>query len=135
MDLLDSFDAAWGIVDDESCAIADSLVSASPSETASNLPSMCGQLRRGTFLDETINLAGAEGDLLAQQILALLPPVRNRDVANHCARVRSVIANGLRCYWHRELPTVSYFRKADGYSKKLHKPHLADRKRSRCIGR
>jgi hypothetical protein len=84
---------------------------------------------RGTFLDETIDLRDPEGDELTSGVMAIVgaqrASTRQRratDVENERSLTRSILANGLRCHWHRQPSIVSYLRKADGYSGKLNKP-------------
>ena len=82
-------------------------------------------LPKGTWFDESIDARDPEGDLLAQQVIALTATIEKRKrkrngaaEANHYTIVRKILANGLRCYHYRRPAWVSYLRKADGYNGK-----------------
>jgi len=84
---------------------------------------------RGTFLDETIHLRDPEGEAFVAMILEEIANVEQRkrqrrpqDAVDHCNRVRSAMANGLRCYWHRDPRSVSFYTKSDAYQKIGGKP-------------
>lgn len=78
--------------------------------------------RHGTFLDETVLLRDPEGQTFTELVLAKIAGVEVRkrarrpvDQQSHEVLVRCILANGLRCYWHRDPPAVSYLRKSDAY--------------------
>lgn len=77
---------------------------------------------RGTWFDEAIDFRDPEGDAITKQVLALLAASETRrrkrrpaDEVNHYTIVRKILANGFRCFHHREPSWVAYFRRAAGY--------------------
>ncbi|MGF7170300.1 hypothetical protein FHS91_001977 [Sphingobium xanthum] len=78
---------------------------------------------RGTWFDDAIDFRDPEGDAITRQVLALLAASETRrrkrrpaDEANHYTIVRKILANGFRCFHHREPCQVAYFRGAEGYT-------------------
>lgn len=81
---------------------------------------------KGTWFDPALDLRHPEGNDLLREVLGRLSTVENRnrkrrliDERNHRILVRSVLANGLRCYFYRRPHLVAYSRKADGYTDDL----------------
>jgi len=77
---------------------------------------------RGTWFDENIDLRDPEGERLTNAVLSALEGVekRNRkrralDQENYRKRVRKLLANGFRCFFHRQPPNVAYLRNAHAY--------------------
>lgn len=74
----------------------------------------------GTFLDEAIDMREPVGSELTKVVIAALDARMDRrrgwkanDRANHEQRIRTLIANALRCHFHRKPPRVLFFSKAD----------------------
>ena len=98
-------------------------------EAASSV--MAAEPTKGTFLDETISLRDPEGGELITAVMEILSDYRvlerarqARYVENDRSLLGCMLANGLRCHWHRQPTVVSYFRKADAkaYREKRNKP-------------
>jgi hypothetical protein len=75
---------------------------------------------RGTFFDEFIEIRDPEGLAFTERVLvdfdAVRPRQRKRNQAaqaNHTERISRLLANVMRVHFHRALPSVLYFRKAD----------------------
>lgn len=85
---------------------------------------------RGTFLDPTIVLRGDAGALLIAAVADQFVSLRNsrrkrqvRELENEQLLLSCMLANGLRCQWHRSTPVVAYQRKADaGFYALLNRP-------------
>lgn len=84
---------------------------------------------KGTFLDETITLRGSEGIALVEKVMQVIASEKVLRRRPHAAELQNerdllacMLANGLRCQWHRDPPLVAYQRKADAYSTKRNKP-------------
>lgn len=80
---------------------------------------------KGTWFDEAFDLRAPEGDALLDAVLAILDAserrTRKRNVTAaeyRNTRIRKLLANGLRCFYHRDPAWVAYFRKANSYSDK-----------------
>lgn len=80
---------------------------------------------KGTWFDESYDLRDPEGDALIEAVLSIMDAAeertRKRSVAadrNRHIRVRKLLANGLRCFYHRDPAWVAYLRKANSYSDK-----------------
>jgi hypothetical protein len=90
-------------------------------ENVANIPPLFAPMR-GTWLDENIDLRSPEGDKITDAVVTALESVekRNRkrraiDLANHRRRVRNLLANGFRCFFHRQPAQVAYLRSAHAY--------------------
>jgi hypothetical protein len=75
---------------------------------------------KGTFLDPTIVLRGAVGASLVEAVMEQFAAHRElrrrrhaREVENEQHLLGCMLANGLRCRWHRATPLVAYQRKVD----------------------
>ncbi|MFA5970383.1 MAG: hypothetical protein WC816_14205 [Sphingomonas sp.] len=75
---------------------------------------------QGTFFDEFIEIRDPEGMALTERVLADFDAVRPRQrkrnqaaQASHAERISRLLANAMRVHFHRALPSVLYFRKAD----------------------
>lgn len=75
---------------------------------------------RGTFLDPTITLRGGAGAALLAAVTGHLSTCRKsrrkcqvREQENEQFLLSCMLANALRCIWHRTTPLVAYQRKAD----------------------
>lgn len=74
----------------------------------------------GTFFDPHVLVADAAGDALVGEVVKLLPQRRGRGRRINPDEiemlVRAILANGLRCSFHRETPFVAHFRRASKYT-------------------
>lgn len=67
------------------------------------------ELPKGTWFDEAYDLHDPEGDALTTAVLAFLPsPKRSDHRANLYCLTRSILANALRCHFHRDPPLVAF---------------------------
>lgn len=80
---------------------------------------------KGTWFDESYDLRDPEGGALVEAVLSIMDAaeerIRKRSVAadrNRHIRVRKLLANGLRCFYHRSPAWVAYLRKANSYGGK-----------------
>lgn len=79
-------------------------------------------IRRGTWFDGAIDFRDPEGEALTKEVIALTAAVRTRqrkrrplDEINHYRIIRGILANGLRCHYHRRPAWVACLLKAESY--------------------
>ena len=79
---------------------------------------------KGTWFDPSLGIREPEGAATTNEMLRLISSVERRarkrratDELNHYHLVRKILANGLRCHYHRSSPRVAYLRKAGSYLK------------------
>lgn len=77
---------------------------------------------KGTWFDEAVDLREPDGSQFTDDVLTRIAPLEPRQrsrresaEANHRQIVRKILANGFRCFLHRDPAWVAYFRKAGSY--------------------
>lgn len=77
---------------------------------------------RGTWFDGAIDFREPEGEALTRKVLSLTSAVETRkrkrrpfDELNHYRITRGILANGLRCHYHRRPALVACLLRADSY--------------------
>jgi hypothetical protein len=77
---------------------------------------------KGTWFDEAIDLRDPEGHALTVRALTMIAAIERRtrkrrpvDEANQYTAIRKILANGIRCHYHRQPALVSYSRRAEAY--------------------
>ncbi|WP_179948862.1 hypothetical protein [Sphingobium cloacae] len=80
------------------------------------------RLPTGKFFDDALDIRDPEGTVLTNEIIALIAAIEQRrkkrrpvDASNHWILVRKILANGLRCHFHRRPPYVAYLRRTESY--------------------
>lgn len=84
------------------------------------------QRQKGTFLEERLDLRDPEGHRLTRRVMVEIEAVEGHrkkirsewEEQHHYLLLRKLLANGFRCFNHRQPWEVAYFRKADKYKDK-----------------
>jgi hypothetical protein len=79
-------------------------------------------LPKGEWFDPALDFREPEGEAITNAILTLLVPVEQRirrrravDDTHYRMLLRKMLANGLRCHFHRSPPLVAYSRRTSSY--------------------